>query len=218
MNAPALRAAAPRLPLSPMPAAAAPARPAAASASTPKPAAPQVPWAFRGGANTEIGKTIQGMVNRARQFDTKLGGDSVERMLTEGLLKNPDVTNEMLMKMSQVPPEKLADNPSDRAETERRVPGSRNLDSHKFTVGLLSAITGADPKRLSQASPGLGVTGSPGTPILFAPERTSLQRSTALHDATDYLKYAGVEGLNKAVWGWESSTLSAAKSLAGVPY
>ncbi|HVE87516.1 MAG TPA: hypothetical protein VND93_31880 [Myxococcales bacterium] len=199
----------------PMPAAA-PVR--AQPSATPRPAAPQVPWAFRGGPDTEVGKTIQGMVDRARKFDAKLGGDSVERMLVEGLLKNPKVTNDMLMKMSKVPLEKLADSPKDKAEIERRVPGSRDLPSHKFTVGLLSAITGADPKKLSAQSPGLGVTGSPGTPILFAPERTSLQRSTALHDTTDYLKYAGVDGLNKAVWGYESSTWSAAQSLRGVPY
>jgi hypothetical protein len=216
-----IRASAPRPPTAlPQAAAAQPAATprTAAPAQPPRAAAAQTPWAFRGGPNTEVGKTIQTMVNRARQFDTKLGGDSVERMLTEGILKNPRVTNDMLMKMSQVPLDKLADTPADRAETERRVPGSRDLPSHKFTVGLLSAITGADPAALSRASPGLGVTGSPGTPVLFAPERTSLQRSTALHDTTDYLKYAGVPGLNKAVWGSESSTWSAAKSLMGVPY
>ncbi|HEY8209488.1 MAG TPA: hypothetical protein VIG99_18495, partial [Myxococcaceae bacterium] len=218
-----IRSNTPRLPVTqpsaaPVQARAAAAPRPAAPAQTPRAAAPQVPWAFRGGPNTEVGKTIQTMVNRARQFDVKLGGDSVERMLTEGILKNPSITNDMLMQMSRVPLSKLADTPSDRAETERRVPGSRNLASHQFTVGLLSAITGADPKALSQASPGLGVTGSPGTPVLFAPERTGLQRSTALHDTTDYLKYAGVAGLNKAVWGSESSTWSAAKSVFGVPY
>jgi hypothetical protein len=222
MSSPAIRAAAPRLRATqPLPAA----QPRAAAAAQPRPAAPaqqraaqQVPWAFRGGPNTEVGRTIQAMVDRARKFDTKLGGESVEHMLTEGILKNPKITNDMLMQMSRVPLEKLADTPSDRAETERRVPGSRDLPSHHFTVGLLSAITGADPRALSRASPGLGVTGSPGTPILFAPERTGLQRSTALHDATDYLKYAGVAGVNKAVWGSESSTLSAARSVFGVPY
>ena len=219
MSSPAIRSSAPFIPaaqLQPLPAAAP--RPAAAPPAQPRAAAPQVPWAFRGGPDTEVGRTIQGMVNRARQFDTKLGGESVEHMLTEGLLKNPAVTNDMLMRMSRVPLEKLADTPSDRAETERRVPGSRNLPSHQFTVGLLSAITGVDPRQLSQASPGLGVTGSPGTPVLFAPERTGLQRSTALHDTTDYLKYAGVSGLNRAVWGSESSVISAARSVFGVPY
>jgi len=37
-------------------------------------------------------------------------------------------------------------------------------------------------------------------------------------DTTDYLKYAGVAGLNRAVWGSESSTVSAARSVFGVPY
>ena len=191
----------------------APAKSAAASRAE----APQVPWAFRGGPNTEVGKAIQAMVDRARKFDVKLGGDSVERMLVEGILKNPKVTNEMILKMSKVPLEKLADTPADKAAIERRVPGSRETPTHKFTVALLSAITGVDPKKLSEASPGLGLTGTPST-RLVVPERPGLQRSTALHDTTDYLKHAGVDGLNKAVWGSESSFWSAIKSAAGVPY
>jgi len=194
------------------------ARPAAAPrAAAARAEAPQVPWAFRGGPNTEVGKAIQVMVDRARKFDMKLGGDSVERMLTEGILKNPKVTNEMILKMSKVPLEKLADTPADKAAIERRVPGSRETPTHKFTVALLSAITGVDPKKLSEASPGLGLTGTPST-RLVVPERPGLQRSTALHDTTDYLKHAGVDGLNKAVWGSESSFWSAIKSAAGVPY
>jgi hypothetical protein len=181
-------------------------------------AAAQVPWAFRGGPETEIGKTIQGMVDRARQFDVKLGNDSVERMLTEGLLKNPKVTNDMLMQISRLSLEQLAESPEDVAEIERRVPGSRDLPSHKFTVGLLSALTGVDSRQLSERTPGLGVTGAPGTPILFAPKRTGLQRSTALHDTTDYLRGAGVQGLNKAVWGVENRVISAFISLFGVRY
>ncbi|HZN92876.1 MAG TPA: hypothetical protein VFB81_09220 [Myxococcales bacterium] len=187
--------------------------------NAPRAAAPQVSWAFRGGPETEIGRTIQGMVNRARQFDVKLGGDSVERMLTEAFLKNPKISNEQLMQIGRVPLERLAESPEDQAEIERRVPGSRNLASHQFTVGLLSSLTGLDPRQLSQAAPGLGVTGAPGTPILFAPGSTGLQRSTALHDTTDYLRGAGVQGLNKAVWGAENRVISALISLVrGVPY
>jgi len=190
-------------------------RPAAAPSRS---APAKSPWAFRGSPDSEIGRTVQGMVNRARQFDVKLGGDSVERMLTRGILANPKVTNEMLMQMSRVPLEKLADSPGDRAEVERRVPGSRQLPSHRFTAGMLSAITGIDPKALSEATPSLGLTGAPGTPLLFAPKRTGLQRSTALHDTTDYLRGAGIKGLNRAVWGVENRVLSALISLGGVPY
>ena len=196
------------------------------AAAAPKPAAapqaasaPKVPWAFRGGPETAVGKAIQGMVDRARQFDVKLGGDSVERMLTEGLLKNPKLSNETLLQMSKVTLDQLAESPEDQAEIERRVPGSRDLDSHKFTVGLLSAITGVDPRALSREAPGLGLTGAAGTPLLFAPKKTGLQRSTALHDTTDYLRGAGVKGVNKAVWGVEGRVISAFLSLVrGVPY
>lgn len=226
MTSPVIRAGAPRLqslsasalpassPVSAQARAAAPQRAAAA----PRTAPAQSPWAFRGSPDSEVGRAIQGMVNRARQSDVKLGGESVEQMLTRAILANPRISNQKLMEMSRVPLEKLSDSPSDRAEIERRVPGSRQLPSHQFTVGLLSAITGVDPRALSRASPGLGVTGAPGTPILFAPERTSLQRSTALHDTTDYFRAAGVSGVNKAVWGVENRVLSALQSLRGVPY
>ncbi|HVE87395.1 MAG TPA: hypothetical protein VND93_31275 [Myxococcales bacterium] len=186
--------------------------------AAPRPAAAQVPWAFRGSPDSEVGRTVQGMVDRARKFDAKLGGESVEQMLTKAILANPRISNEQILQMSRVPLDKLADSPSDQAETERRVPGSRQLPSHQFTVGLLSSITGIDPKALSEAAPGLGVTGAPGTPILFAPPWTGLQRSTALHDTTDYLRGAGVKGVNKAVWGVENRVLSALLSLRGVPY
>jgi hypothetical protein len=188
-------------------------------AAAPKSTPVQSPWAFRGSPDSEVGKAVQGMIDRARKVDTRLGGESVEQMLTKGLLSNRKISNEKLMEMSRVPLEKLAESPEDQKEIERRVPGSRNLDSHKFTVGLLSAVTGIDPKALSQACPGLGLTGAPGTPILFAPKKTGLQRSTALHDTTDYLRGAGVSGVNKAVWGVENRILSALKSLlGGVPY
>jgi hypothetical protein len=222
MISPAIRANAARIqpsfaaPISPLAPSAAPQR---ATAVAPKTASTPPPWAFRGSPDSEVGKAVQGMLDRARQVKVTLGGESVEHMLTEAILANPKISNDKLLEMSRVPLEKLSDSPEDRAETERRVPGSRNLDSHKFTVGLLSSITGIDPAKLSEASPGLGLTGAPGTPILFAPQRSGLQRSTALHDTTDYLRGAGVSGVNKAVWGVENRILSALKSfLFGVPY
>ncbi|HYV44526.1 MAG TPA: hypothetical protein VFA20_06665 [Myxococcaceae bacterium] len=220
MISPALRAGSPRVqpsfaaPVSSVARSAAPQRAAAVPQSAPA----QSPWAFRGSPDSEIGRAVQSMVDRARQCGTKLGGESVEQMLTKAILSNRKISNEKLLEMSRVPLEKLSDSPEDQAEIERRVPGSRKLDSHQFTVGLLSAITGIDPKKLSQAAPGLGVTGAPGTPILFAPPWTGLKRSTALHDTTDYFRGAGVKGVNKAVWGVENRILSALKSLGGVPY
>jgi hypothetical protein len=218
MSSPAIRAGSPRvLPSFAVPASA-PISTVARSAAPQRAAPAQTPWAFRGSPDSEIGRAVQGMVDRARKADVKLGGESVEQMLTSAILTNPKISNAKLLEMSRVPLEKLADSPEDQKEIARRVPGSRNLDSHQFTVGLLSAITGIDPKQLSDAAPGLGVTGAPGTPILFAPKRTGLKKSTALHDTTDYFRHAGVSGVNKAVWGVENRVLSAFKSLWGVPY
>jgi hypothetical protein len=68
---------------------------------------------------------------------------------------------------------------------------------------------------LSEACPDLGLTGAPNTPLLYAAKTERMQRSTALHDFTDYPRGAGVKGMNKAVWGVGTRVLSALVSAAG---
>jgi hypothetical protein len=111
--------------------------------------------------------------------------------------------------------EDLATSPEDRAKVLKKVPNARELPVHKFTVAMLASATGIDPKALSEACPDLGLTGAPGTPLLYAAKTERMQRSTALHDFTDYLRGAGVKGMNKAVWGVENRILSALVSATG---
>jgi hypothetical protein len=181
-------------------------------------AAQPMPGAWRGGPDTPVGKAIAGMIERMRASDAsgiKIKGDTMESLFTRGILDNKHVSNEQLLAITQVKLEQLATSPEDRAKVLKKVPNARELPVHKFTVGMLAAATGIDPKALSEACPDLGLTGAPGTPLLYAAKTERMQRSTALHDFTDYLRGAGVKGMNKAVWGVEDRILSAAVSALG---
>jgi hypothetical protein len=181
-------------------------------------AAQPIPGAWRGGPDTEVGKAIAGMIERMRGSEAAgitLKGDTMESLFTRAILDNKHVTNEQLLQIANVKLEQLATSPEDRAKVLKKVPNARELPVHKFTVGMLAAATGIDPKQLSEACPDLGLTGAPGTPLLYAASTERMQRSTALHDFTDYLRGAGVKGMNKAVWGVENRVLSAAVSALG---
>lgn len=181
-------------------------------------AAQPMPGAWRGGPDTPVGKAIAGMMERMRASDAsgiKIKGDTMESLFTRAILDNKHVSNEQLLAITQVKLEQMATSPEDRAKVLEKVPNARELPVHKFTVGMLAAATGIDPKALSEACPDLGLTGAPGTPLLYAAKTERMQRSTALHDFTDYLRGAGVKGMNKAVWGVENRILSAAVSALG---
>jgi hypothetical protein len=188
-----------------------------AQAAQAAPAKP-IPGAWRGGPDTPVGKAIAGMIERMRASDAsgiQIKGDTIESLFTRAILDNKHVSNEQLLAISQVKLEQLATSPEDRAKVLKKVPNARELPVHKFTVAMLAAATGVDPKALSEVCPDLGLTGAPGTPILYAAESEKMQRSTALHDFTDYLRGAGVKGMNKAVWGVENRVLSALVSAVG---
>jgi len=187
---------------------------------TPVRAAPAqpTPGAWRGGPDTEVGKAVQAMWTRMQQMpgnDTRIKGDTPASLMGRAILDSKHVTNEQLIAMSKVSLEQLATDPASRQKVLDKVPNARELPVHKFTVAMLSAATGIDPQQLSEACPDLGLTGAPNTPLLYAAKSERMQRSTALHDFTDYLRGAGIKGLNKAVWGVENRILSAAVSALG---
>jgi hypothetical protein len=214
----------------PAPAARNAVRPAAVDAFQPAaragaPAAQATPWAFRGGPNTEIGRTIQAMVDRARTSDVRIGGQSVEGLLTRSIFANPNITNEQIMAMSRLRPEQVASSPDAQRRTLAEIPNARELPSHRFTVDLLHAATGIDRATLSRNGPDLGMTGSADrvwpftdTPVvLHAPASDRERLSTSLHDFTDTMRTVGISGVNQAVWGREGQVTSALLSTRGVP-
>ncbi|MBZ4397116.1 hypothetical protein VZQ01_04550 [Myxococcus faecalis] len=181
-------------------------------------AAQPTPGAWRGGPDTEVGKAVKAIWDRMQTMpgaDVTIKGDTPASLLGRAILDGKKVTNEQIIAMSKVTLEQLATDPKDREKVLKKVPNARELPVHKFTVAMLSAATGIDPQKLSEACPDLGLTGAPGTPLLFAADGAGLQRSTALHDFTDYLRGAGIKGLNKAVWGVEGRILSAIVSAVG---
>ncbi|KFA89439.1 hypothetical protein [Archangium violaceum] len=170
---------------------------------------------WRAPADSELGKVIHGMLERLKQCDIKIKGDTPESLFRRAILDNKHVSNEQLLAISKVSLEQLDSGPETRQKVLAKVPNARELPVHKFTVAMLSAATGIDAQKLSEACPDLGLTGAPGTPLLYAAKTERMQRSTALHDFTDYLRGAGIKGLNKAVWGVENRVLSAAVSALG---
>ena len=170
---------------------------------------------WRAPADSELGRVINGMLDRLKQCDIKIKGDTPESLFRRAILDNKHVTNEQLLAISKVSLEQLDSGPETRQEVLKKIPNARELPVHKFTVALMSAATGIDAQKLSEACPDLGITGAPGTPLLYAAKTERMQRSTALHDFTDYLRGAGIKGLNKAVWGVENRVLSAAVSALG---
>lgn len=181
-------------------------------------AAQPTPGAWRGGPDTEVGKAVQAMWTRMQGMpgkDISIKGDTPASLLGRAILDSKRVTNEQLIAMSKVSLDQLATDPATRQKVLDKVPNARELPVHKFTVAMLSAATGIDPQQLSEACPDLGLTGAPNTPLLYAAKTERMQRSTALHDFTDYLRGAGIKGLNKAVWGVENRILSAIVSATG---
>jgi hypothetical protein len=176
------------------------------------------PGAWRGGPDTEVGKAVQAMWTRMQQMpgnDIRIKGDTPASLMGRAILDSKHVTNEQLIAMSKVSLDQLATDPATRQKVLDKVPNARELPVHKFTVAMLSAATGIDPQKLSEACPDLGLTGAPNTPLLYAAKTERMQRSTALHDFTDYLRGAGIQGLNKAVWGVEGRIASAIVSAVG---
>jgi len=170
---------------------------------------------WRAPADSEVGRTINAMLERLKTCDIKIKGDTPESLFRRAILDNKHVTNEQLLAMSKVTLEQLDSGPETRAKVLQKIPNARELPVHQFTVAMMSAATGIDPQKLSEACPDLGMTGAPNTPLLYAAKTERMQRSTALHDFTDYLRGAGIKGMNKAVWGVEDRVLSAIVSAVG---
>lgn len=149
----------------------------------------------------------------------EVDGVSAVRMFLQEFVSNPKVTDQMLLKMGSIELKDLARTPEEQRDIEERVPGSRDLISHKMAVALLSAVTGIPPEILSQQCPDLGLSGTPKlglwepgtgwTEQMSGEEKEDFQLANILHDTTDFLKDAGIDGLNQAVWGSESGTVSA---------
>jgi hypothetical protein len=161
---------------------------------------------------------MQAMMTRIQQSpgaNVTIRGDTPASLFGRAILDNPNISNEQILAMSRVRLDQIALPPATREEVLARVPNARQLPVHAFTVAMIAGATGLDPRAVSEACPDLGITGAPDTPVFFASDNESLQRSTALHDFTDYMRSVGIEGVNRGVWGVEDRVLSAVVSAVG---
>ena len=159
--------------------------------------------------------TTDAMLQRLSKSKAWLAGETPKSMFEKYILNNRNISDDMIRQMTKdrVPLRKLADSPADAKRALQRIANVRDTKNHKFTVDLLAGITGHAPAAISKAAPALGMTGTPST-VFWNPKSPPVQRFTALHDATSYLKDAGVKGLNEKMWGIDNNVASA---LLGFP-
>lgn len=162
-----------------------------------------------------VRERIPGVVGALGLAGERLDGRDFESLVETHFLRNPEVTERMLRQASGVRLEDLASSDKVRHRVLRCCPEHRQSREHRFTVGMVAALTGIEPRELSEATPDLGMLGSVRRNLYVRPFSERNRLTTALHDATDYLKGAGVKGLNKAVWGIDSTFWSAVASFIG---
>lgn len=138
-----------------------------------------------------------------------IAGDSPRGLFRRALLDNPRVTDDMLAAIDDVTLDGLVDPPAINERALARIPDARASVSHRFCAHLLAGVVGLDPDAVSTAIPSLGIMGGANIFLFRVPRRPYLMVGTALHDFTDYLRCAGVRGLNRAVWGAENDVASA---------
>ena len=154
---------------------------------------------------------VDGMLARLDTSDLRIDGKSPRDLFETHILDNPKVTDDQIRAMTNLSDDQMSDSRRAKRRTLRRFPDVRESINHRFTVDLIAGITGLDPQKLSEAKPSLGLTGSAQWMLspLWKSEVPEVQRFTAIHDATSVMQGAGIDGLNKAVWGQGSSAVSA---------
>ncbi|MFY0574964.1 hypothetical protein ACN28S_11840 [Cystobacter fuscus] len=190
--------------------------------------ASDIPGSWRGAPTSAVGKVIAKTLERMRGSDKasiRINGETIESLFTRAILENQYVTNQQIIDISNVTFKKIKESQNITDEDRQWVlkkthNKAREVPVHKFTVALMAAATNhidetGTEETFSMEFPDLGATGAIGTPLMVIAKSEKIQLSTALHDFTDYMRNAGVIGLNRAVWGIEDRVLSAFVSVRG---
>ncbi|MEL7367428.1 MAG: hypothetical protein AAFN74_00845 [Myxococcota bacterium] len=154
---------------------------------------------------------IDAMLARLDASQTSIDGETPRSLFEKRILNNPKITDDQIRQMGQVSLDDIRDNRRAQRRTFRKFPDVLDTINHRFTRDLVAGITGLDPQAISEAKPSLGLTGSAQSPFapLWRATVPEVQIFTALHDTTSVLQSAGVDGFNKALWGQDSTVLSA---------
>ena len=164
----------------------------------------RVPGSWRGPPDSDVGQLVRDMAFRLRKSSLMIDGETPLSLFARGVLDNPRVTNEHLLGMRRATLEQMGDTPEEQARTLAKYPDIREHPAHRFCAAIFGAAMGVEPEAVSRVAPSLGLTGAPSTPLLYLAGRERMQRNTILHDLTEHMRArAGVDGLNKAVWGAE---------------
>ncbi len=139
---------------------------------------------------------------------------------------NPAIDDDQLVAMSKVTPDRLATPPDKRRRVVEKFPDYAQQPSHRLAVALLSAICDIPYSELSQLCPDLGFSGTAGTRLWrpgegifeqlmpdFVATTEEFELANVLHDTTDSLEQAGIEGTNEDVWGVDGAAGSACWSV-----
>lgn len=166
---------------------------------------------WRGKLDSEAGKAILSLKNKinsaqGRSYATPQIFEQSVQIFVKHFLDNPSVTNAQIIAMDKVAASSIKSN--DAKKVEEKFKNYADYDSHQIAVNIFSFITGAPQAEISNQAPDLGFTGTPDK-FLLAATIPALILGTILHDVTDYLKDAGVVGINKALWGFEGKIESA---------
>ncbi len=168
--------------------------------------------------NNQLAQAINQIRNSASSLDRggTLGGETATQIVYKDYLDNPKITNNQIIQMVQLGNvSKITTDPNNAAKIRQEYPDYATSRNHQVAVDVMSILVGASPSErntISQNNPGLGLTGSDSTPSFLyrADPNGSLARNTASHDASSTITdQLGISGVNKALWGFDSTTLSA---------
>ncbi|MFM6155470.1 MAG: calcium-binding protein, partial [Sphaerospermopsis kisseleviana] len=168
--------------------------------------------------NDQLAQAINKIRNSASSLDRggTLGGETATQIVYKDYLDNPKITNDQIIQMVQPGNvSKITTDPNNAAKIRQEYPDYATSRNHQVAVDVMSILIGASVSErdtISQNNPGLGLTGSDSTPSLLyrADPNGLLARNTASHDVSSTITdQLGISGVNKAIWDFDSTTLSA---------
>ncbi len=143
-----------------------------------------------------------------------LRAKSIRDTFFEKIVENQNIGDDQILSFRLVTIDHLAASAEVQQRVLERIPNARELPSHRYAVALLAGVSGLAPEEISMAAPDLGLIGSARRDDAdFSTPSAQLERSTAIHDFTDWISGDPVPFLNRSVWGVESSEGSAMVSV-----
>ena len=168
--------------------------------------------------NQQLVQAIDKIRNSARLLDRggTLGGDTATQIVYKDYLDNPNLTDAQLIQIVQTgQASKITTTAENATAIRQKYPDYATSRNHQVAVDVMSILIGASASErdtISQQNSGLGLTGLDSTPsLLYRADPNGLfARNTASHDVSSTITdQLNISGVNKALWGFDSTILSA---------